>query len=341
MTTMELLDGLAFVKEEYILEAHSSDISQDKIVSISRMSRKRRIMLVALVAVMLMLMGCAVVYMKLQELKIGEYTQQNPYIQNGTDVTGDVISGQGFEGSKNYQAVKEWNDFYDSCDIKAALEDDYIAPIDYMAYSCYTQEMKDKIDEICAKYELELLGPIYTDTFGFLTMYEYDWQRTMGTGKLFNEEKRVTAVIDYAYYFRGGTFQFYGITEMNYKKSPWKYPVGYQYRCSSKAAFDEVSQVVYNLDEYEQWSYTLSDGSDALLALGDERALIIVDKESHFISINVLDVWAEDEVKGWQKMDKKTLEALTDTFDFTYNLVKPNECLMAEPEYFEEEGIEE
>ena len=340
MTSMELLDGLALVKEEYILEAHYNDIAQDRMVSISRISRKRRMMLVALVAVMLMLVGCTVVYLKMQELKIGEYTYQNPYVQNGSEVTGDVISGQGFEGSKNYQAAKEWNDFLENYDVEGAIFDEsnseeYIAPIDYMAYSCYSQEMEDKIDEICAKYELKLLGPIYTDTFGFLTMYEYDWQRTMGTGKLFNEEKRVTAVIDYAYYYRGGTFQFYGITEMNYEKSPWKYPVGYQYRCSSKETFDEVSQVVYNLDEYEQWNYTLLDGSNALLALGEERAFIAVDKEAYFISINVLDVWAEDEIKGWQKMDKTDLEALTDTFSFTYELVKPNEYLMVEPEYFE------
>lgn len=130
MTSMELLNRLALVKEEYVLEAHADDIVQDKVVSFKRMSLKRRMILVALVAVMLMLVGCAVVWMKLQELKIGEYTHQNPYIQNGSEVTGYVISGQGFEGSKNYQAVKEWNDFYDNCDIEAALADEYIAPIE-------------------------------------------------------------------------------------------------------------------------------------------------------------------------------------------------------------------
>ena len=335
MIAMELLDEMELVKEEYILEAHDSDIARDNIVSIRRMPRKRRLMLVALVAVLLMLMGCAVVWMKLQELKIGEYTYQNPYIENGSEVTSDVISQQGIVGSKNYQAAKEWNDFYDNYDIEAALADDYIAPIDYMAYSCYAQEMKDKIDEICAKYELELLGPIYVDTFAFVTMYEYDWQKTLGTGKLFNEEKRVTAEIEYAYYYRGGTFQFYGITEMNYEKSPWKYPVGYQYRCTTKTAFDEVSLTIGNLEEYEQWNYTISDGSKVSLALGEERALILVDKETHFISINVLDVWAEDKEYGWQKMDKAALEALADTFSFTYEPVIPNEDVLVEPEYFD------
>lgn len=41
-------------------------------------------------------------------------------------------------------------------------------------------------------------------------------------------------------------------------------------------------------------------------------------------------------------MDKAALEALADTFNFAYEPVKPNEYLMVEPEYFEEEeGTEE
>lgn len=335
MTSMELLDGLALVKEEYVLEAHANDIISNKVIPMHRISSKRRLILAALVAVMLMVVGCAVVYMRLQELKIGEHTTQNPYIENNSEITNDVISLQGIEGSKNYQAAKEWNDFLEAYDIEGAIATDYIAPIDYMAYSCYSKEMKDKIDEICKKYELQLLGPIYTDTFAFVTMYEYDWQRTMGTGKLFNEEKHVSAEIDYAYYFRDGTFQFYGITKMNYNGSPWKYPVGYQYRCSVKSTFDEVALTIGNMEEYEQWNVTLSDGSKATLALGEERALIMVDKESYFVSINVLDTWAEDETKGWQKMGKKGLEALADTFSFAYEPVKPNEYVMVEPEYFE------
>ena len=61
----------------------------------------------------------------------------------------------------------------------------------------------------------------------------------------------------------------------------------------------------------------------------------------YFVSINILDVWAEDETYGWQKMDKAALEALADTFSFTYEPVKPNENVMIEPEYFDyEEGGE-
>lgn len=342
MTSMELLDGLDLVKDEYILAAHADDIVQDKVIPFKRMSLKRRMILVALVAVMLMLMGCAVVWMKLRELQVGEYTYQHPYINNGSEVTSDVISLQGIEGSKNYQAAKEWNDFYDNYDIEAALADDYIVPIDYMTYSCLTPEMKDKIDEICAKYELELLGPIYTDTFALITMYEYDWKQSMGTGKLFNERRRMSAEIECGYFYRGGTFMMEGTTTMNDKGSPWKYPVSYQYRCVMKNVFDTVCLAVGNLEEYEQWNCTLSDGSKVLLGMGENRALILVDKETHFISINVLDVWAEDEEYGWQKMDKAALEALADTFSFTYEPVKPNEDVMVEPEYFEdEEGVEE
>lgn len=37
-------------------------------------------------------------------------------------------------------------------------------PIDYMSYTCCTQEMREEIDAICEKYVLEILGPVYDTT---------------------------------------------------------------------------------------------------------------------------------------------------------------------------------
>ena len=83
-----------------------------------------------------------------------------------SDTTGelDKISLQGFAGSPNYQAAKEWMDFLDSYDVDKAIlnslsnEEVNSFSDEYYSYTCYTDEMAKKIDEICRKYGLQKQG---------------------------------------------------------------------------------------------------------------------------------------------------------------------------------------
>lgn len=71
----------------------------------------------------------------------------------------DMISLAGTEGSPEYEADVEWQKFLDSYDTDESI----LASVGsgttgfeekYGEYLCYSQEMADKIEEICEKYGL-------------------------------------------------------------------------------------------------------------------------------------------------------------------------------------------
>ncbi len=356
MTSMELLETLVAVKDKYVLEAHSGEIPNDNIIQLDhyiknnhslshrqRISLKRSFLIAAIAVMMLLLVGCAVILYKLQELKIGEYTYNpsytNPYVESsGTSqpITEDLISLQGFTSSINYQAAKEWNDFLQSYDkdgtlLKNAETDDYQESMEYMAYTCYTREMQDKLEEICDKYGLEILGPTYTNMYVIMEMYGIDYQKSGGSGELFSESANVPVEIYDGYFYRDGTFQFGATVTMNYEGSPWIYPTNYQYRCVMKSALDTVCLSVGNIEEFEEWNDTLQDGTQVLLALSPEKALIIVDKPEYFVTVNILETRVGDVLYGEQQMTREGLKALAETFSFDYEPVKPDPAYLIAP----------
>lgn len=359
MTSMELLETMTAVKDKYILEAHSDEIPHSKVITYGKIksrhksatgrrpvSLKRSLLIAAIVAMMLLLVGCTVALMKLQELKMGEYTYVEPeYMENTSDVqygetafeqptvTSDVISMQGFLDSPNYQAAKEWNTFLDNYDrdgtlLEKSSYDEYQETMEYMAYFCYTQEMQDKIDEICEKYNLELLGPVYLEN------YAIDVVKAVGIDNLFAEDANVHIQLSDGYYYGDGTFQLGGTTTLNYEGSPWIYPISYQYRCVMKTAFDGVGLTVGDIDSYDQWKHKLQDGTEVLLALGPQKALIIVDKEEYFVTVNILGAAVGDVMYGEQCLPKAGLEAFAETFTFDYIPCRPSRDILEAPDWY-------
>lgn len=73
----------------------------------------------------------------------------------------EIISVQGVAESPNQQAAKEWYEFTKAYDIVQKYPDgipDFTAPDAYDSYWVPTQELVDKVDEICKKYDLKLAG---------------------------------------------------------------------------------------------------------------------------------------------------------------------------------------
>lgn len=333
MNSMDLLETIGSVKDRYILDAHSQVKPQR-----TRLPLKKSLLIAAIIALMLLLVGCTIVVaMSLQEAKIGRYTYTNPAREEeptGSIVTSDVISLQGFVGTPNYQATKEWTEFLETYDqdgtlLKQADTDDFQEPIEYMSYTCYTQEMKEKIDEICAKYHLQLLGPLY------LSNSSEQMLASLGIANIAADTAAAQVTLSPGYYYRDGTFSMSGSITLLAENAPWPYAIDFQYRCVMKTAFDGVSLTVGDIESYDQWNYTLQDGTTALLALNPEKALIIVDKEAYFTTINIL-----DPSNGEQQMNRAALETIADTFTFSYTPQAPDPDTLVDPEWFESDAIE-
>ena len=152
MKSMDLLETIGSIRDKYILEAHSQTAAPKK-----RIPSKRLVLIAAIIALMLLLVGCVAYILGLKDVYVGEYTYDAGFGETGVS---NSISLQGFVGTPNYQAAKEWNDYLSTCDPSDPdVIPGYESSMEYMAYLCYTPEMEAKIDEICDKYGLQVLGP--------------------------------------------------------------------------------------------------------------------------------------------------------------------------------------
>lgn len=312
MTSMNLLEVIGAVRDRYILDALGNQKPQRK-----RLSLNRSLLIAAIIALMLLLVGCTIaVVMRIQDAKIGQ--NKRTYYAWETTRTSDVISLQGFAGTPNYQAAKEWYDFLETYDPDQTLlyNEDYFEPMEYMSYQCYTQEMQDKIDQICAKYDLELLGPVYLPDTPEQTLSD------LGISSIANNAAQVS--IQSSYYYQDGTFSFDGNLTLTGGT------VNFQYRCVMKTAFDGVFLSVGDIESYDQWNRVLPDGTQALLALSQQKALLLVDKGTCFITVNIL-----DSSNVQRQIDRAALEAIADSLCFSFTPQRPDpEALPDPPEWF-------
>jgi hypothetical protein len=162
---IDLLKSLGNVKDSYVIS--SEEFRQGKQhTQVKRLSTKRIWLIAAAIVLSLMLVGCAIVYiLSLQDMAFGTRTQEY-YDGSSQEIT--LLSIQGIKGTPGYQATKEWYEWLETYDTdltvyhsEEAFSEDF--GDDYYAYNLYSHEMKDKLDEICAKYGLELLGKMYDD----------------------------------------------------------------------------------------------------------------------------------------------------------------------------------
>ena len=139
---------------------------------------RRPFLIAAIIAMILLLVGCAVVYvLSMKQINIGqqqilqdvfEYDPESgqaiAYLGQET-VTEEVLTLAGMKGSRNYRAAQEWFTFKQEYDPDHSIYDELKSaglvpefPVEYEAYHIYSQEMKDKLDEILEKYDLNLIG---------------------------------------------------------------------------------------------------------------------------------------------------------------------------------------
>lgn len=325
MNSNDLLDIIGEARDTYVLEAR-------KTPEHSKHHSVNRILLIAAIAILILaLVGCAVaVILNLQDMKLGSkiYTTDTQHHYGGattpaTEVEKDVISLAGFADSPNYKAAKEWYDFEESYDpdltIRASMTEAEIAPYREYGYGCYTQEMVDKLNEICTKYGLQPQGRSWTASTAA------DVFAAVGIDSIFRDDAEIDSYL-MGYYIADGSFHVEGDTFLTAQDSPWTYTVEYQFSCNMKTTFSDISLNVGNVEDYEQWTHTLPDGTGVLLALSPDKALILAETEELFISVNILNPTVTNWSQGGAEitMDHAALEAFADIFDLRFSPQKPD-----------------
>ena len=292
MTSMELLELLGSVKDQYILEAR--DESDAK-----RVPFRKAVLIAAVIALMALLVGCAVVYvLSMQEIKLGEQTVTydvydydpetgNPMAYAGQESqTQQVLTLAGLSNTPAAKAAREWYEFTKTYDPDLEIKKSVWGNIpdfgdEYYGYDIYTQEMKDKLDEILEKYDLKLRG----------NLIEFETPKrmlqAMGIESLLNPGAGVKMTIEFPYrYYENGVT--YLNTVLTLPGENGDETVRCYLRYLPKDCFIPDTAVLTEA-QWEEWNYTTAGRDDVLILRAEESssAWLLCDTGSYTASVRV------------------------------------------------------
>ncbi len=271
MNGKDILRGMQYLDEAYIEEAEFGPFSKEAFSRQTQPRRLNRILLIAAaIALGLLLVGCGIVYvLNMQNLKLGEslvdrdrWDNENHTMVSET-VPQQVLTLSGLKGSLSYQAAQEWYKFESTYDpdhqIYFATKDSRPEfPEKYKFYSPYTQEMVDKIEAICAKYGLKLVGsPVSAQTAD--DMFEY-----LGVESLLLPGAPAQAASPTASYYEGGYFRSDFDICMEPGEGVWPYHSLMGYFYSPKDCFND-SLFKLEGDDWQERNYTTKSGHEVLI----------------------------------------------------------------------------
>mgnify|MGYP000756933772 FL=1 len=234
----------------------------------------------------------------------------------------DIITPYGRSGDAIQQALKEWYEFQESYDPDGALLTDEPdipdIPNQYeYTYSCYTQEMVDKVDEIAAKYNLKLLK----EWIPFQRYQSDIFLEETGIQSLLLPDSgaQITGMAGMLYLPYNFSMEFELVTE-----NAGKLMTSYGY--ARKDYFPSASAGGMDIDAYEQWDHTTPGGTKLLLALNSKgQGEIIAEQENAMIMISIDGNRSLSHSRypdASEVMTKAELESIADQFDYS---VQPKE----------------
>lgn len=333
MTGKDLFIGLGDISHNYYDEAEN-----DTITSVpGQKVRPRPLLIAAVIALTLLLAGCAIVYvLSLKEIKLGDRTitydvyDYDPI--TGEDLgsarqesqTQQVLTLAGLSGSPASKAAQEWYDFCESFDPDKAIKkatwgSEPEFPEEYKGYGLYTQEQKERLDEIISKYNLKLRGkPMEFKTSKLLF-------RALGLENLLSPHSEARMNLGSASYYENGNLNVnFSIVIPHESGTDFETTSGHLYY-RPKDCFIPDTAVLTDA-EWEEWNYTTASGDKVLIirSEGASSAWIFCDTPNCTVSVQldvIRNMYEEKEngvpVAKFDVMSKHQLEQVADAIDFS------------------------
>ena len=334
MNGKDIFKGLRYIDDDIIEEAEFSAFP----AQLTRRIIQRPLLVAAIIALTLLLVGCAVVYvLSMKEINIGqqqtyqdvfEYDPESgqavAYLGQET-VTEEVLTLAGLKGSPNYQAAQEWFAFKQTYDpngeIKASVWKDLPEfPEEYAYYNLYTQEMKDKLDEILDKYDLKPIGR----TVPFIT--EELTLKALGIENIAVLGSNALMQLDYAAYQECGNLNM----DFNFILPATAEEPELDTRChifyTHKDAFTDDVIALGEIDTWKEWNYTTASGDKVLIFRSPEdwRGYIFCDMPNYTVTLRYtfIDEQYTTDITGkttheQEFMTDRQIERLADAIDFS------------------------
>ena len=343
MNGKDIFLGLKYVGDDLIEKAEYGQFPTKTEMTATQKKRtsiRRPFLVAAIIAMMLLLVGCAVVYvLSMKEINIGQKQTYQDVFEYDPDtgsaiayigqetVTEEVLTLAGIQGSRNYQAAQEWFAFKQEYDPDHSIiielqSDDRVPefPAEYAAYNIYTQEMKDKLDEIVKKYDLKLIG----QTVPFRT--EELVCKVLGLDDIIVPGSEAVMELDYAAYQECGNLnmdfavRIPGDAEHTEQKNSCH--VYYMH----KDAFTEDVISLSEIETWEEWNYTTASGEEVLIFRSPEdwRGYIFCDMPNYTVTLRYTFIHEQygNDADGNMVVDREIMtdqqiERLADTIDFS------------------------
>lgn len=242
-------------------------------------------------------------------------------------VTEEVLTLAGIKGSRNYQAAQEWFAFKQEYDPdhsiiielqSAGLVPEF--PAEYESYNIYSQEMKDKLDEIVNKYDLKLIGRTIPFKTEELTCKALGLEDIVATGS------KAAMELDYAGYQECGNlnldFNLIIPEETGFEEQTTRCHIYFMH----KDAFTEDVISLGEIETWEEWNYTTSSGTDVLIFRSPEewRGYIFCDMPNYTVTLSYEFIHEQysNDADGNMVIDKefmtdRQIERLADAIDFS------------------------
>lgn len=336
MTGRDLLESMSLIDDQLVEEAEKkpfpTDIRKPRSGAERRLPIKKVLLIAAAIGVTVTLVGCAVAYvMHRTDFQVGQQEATKPVLaENGWRIEGyepiteQVLSLSGLEGSPNFQAVQEWYDF------KRAYDPDHLKqvtlqqegkipqfPAEYDSYMLYSQEMKDRLDEILDKYDLKPVGEI----LDFRT--ERNLYAALGVDAFLKTEGGITVTGDGGGCYENGNFWLnLGFDLPEDPESQVKQTWGIL-RWNRKECFSDDLITIEETGDWEEWNYTAASGRTALIlrSPSDWRGWIIFPREDGVLSLQIearRDIFTNDGEKDtvvFEYTSNRQLEAVAEAVD--------------------------
>ena len=334
MNSKDLIQSMNYVGEDLVNEAEygrfSARAEEPKKKATTRGFFRKPLWIAALIGLMVILMGCAVYVLKMQDLQLGRqevtYDAFDPdtleYLGKET-YTEEVFTVAGLEGTPGYLASKEWFDFKQTYDpdlsIQAAVWGNYPEfGAEYDAYGLYSQDMKDKVDEILKKYSLKPVGA----QLEFRTLR--NMLAALGIEKFQTAQNRVTTNVTMGYCYENGNFGLsldfaWPEAAENEVNATWGNLYWSRSDCFSNNHF-----AIRETGDWREWNYETASGNQVLIIRSDSdwRGWILCKRNDGILSLQVetrQDLWYNVDNKTWAAerfLTDAQMEQLADAIDF-------------------------
>lgn len=319
MNGQEIFLGLSYISRKYIEEAETETVSGGA----GKAHRIRRpFLLAAVIALLLLLVGCAAVYvLKMEHVKISSGTDQRDYslvdgvyVKDPHTVDTTTLSMDGLKGSNAYKACADFYAYETELRVSASASGDWAG---------YDDAINAKAQELAEQYGLKPEGQPLT----FRTTRNLC--NALGVERFVRNSQDVSIDVDQGFCRDSGNF--FVLLRFAFPEDQ-----GYEVTYTSGALYwnrqDTFSREYFTLEDRGDWverNYTTSAGNTVLILTSpsQERGYIICDRGDALMTV-WLDVNPEllSEDAGvvsaeYLHMTDKQLDIVADALDFA---IQPN-----------------